>query len=68
MNLSRQTLRSRHRLSHQQIDRLLGENMSVNFTDDKLKQMQRLRFFQEFTSELRTRGIWFIVLKGPVLC
>ena len=29
--------------------------------------MQRLRFFQEFTSELRTRGIWFIVLKGPIL-
>jgi len=65
--LSRQILFKRHRLSHQQIDRLLGENKSGSFTDEKLKQMHRLRFFQDFTSKLRTRGIWFIVLKGPIL-
>jgi len=50
LNLSRQTLRSRHRLSHQQIDGLLGEKKSGNFTAEKLEQMQGLRFFHEFTS------------------
>jgi len=67
VNLSRQTLRNRHRLSHQQIDGLLGEKKSGNFTAEKLKQMQGLRFFFEFTSDLRSLGIWFMVLKGPIL-
>lgn len=67
MNFSRQNLHQRHRLSHQQIDKLLNEMESADFTEEKMQQMEKLRFFHKFTSELRERDIKFWVLKGPIL-
>jgi hypothetical protein len=64
---SREKLFSRHRLSHQQIDELLGENQAKFQLEDKIRQMADLKVFFELTDKLREKGIFFLNLKGPVL-
>jgi len=67
LNLSREILYHRHRLSHQQIDQLLGEQKSGDFLLEKLAQMEQLREFFRITDALKEAGISFICLKGPLL-
>lgn len=67
MNLTRDILHNRHRLSHQQIDGLLDENKSAGMIAEKMAKMEALRSFHDITSSLREREIWFVVLKGPLL-
>ena len=63
----RNYLRERHRLSHQQIDTLLGEDKSGEFINDKLKQFELVRHFLYITDKLRINNIPFISIKGPLL-
>jgi len=65
--VERNLLRSRHRLSHQQIDWLLNENSGKKFIDEKISQLQHVRIFMEVSELLRQNGISFISLKGPLL-
>lgn len=67
MNLSREILHHRHRLSHQQIDQLLGDQKSGEYLAEKLAQMEQLREFFLITDALKEAGIEFICLKGPLL-
>ena len=64
---SRELLHRRHRLSHQQIDRMLNENRSGEFVQEKLQQLERLRKFLELTDQLRQNEIPFTCIKGPLL-
>lgn len=64
---SREILRNRHRLSHQQIDELLDEQMAVNFMNEKLEQMELVRELLLLSDALEKAGVGFIPLKGPVL-
>lgn len=67
INYSREILHARHRLSHQQIDRMLNENRGAEFVQEKLQQLDRLRKFLELTDQLRQNQIPFICIKGPLL-
>lgn len=67
MNLTREQLYHRHRLSHQQIDDVLGENQAKFHLEDKIRQMNDLKVFFELTDKFRDNGIFFLNLKGPVL-
>ena len=66
-NIDRMTLRSRHRLSHQQIDSLLGENRSGEYLAEKMQQLDKVRHFVQVVDLLQGEGVAFICLKGPVL-
>jgi hypothetical protein len=66
-NIDRMTLRSRHRLSHQQIDRLLGENRSGEYLAEKMQQLDKVRRFVQVVDLLQGSGVVFLCLKGPVL-
>jgi hypothetical protein len=63
----RQLLHDRHRLSHEQIDRLLGENRAREFLQEKMMRMASIKHFLEITDILREAGISFICIKGPLL-
>jgi len=65
--LSRELLYSRHRLSHQQIDGLLGENRSKEYLAEKMQQLDKVRYFVQVVDLLQGGGIAFLCLKGPVL-
>jgi len=67
MSFTRERLHDRHRLSHQQIDRWLGENRSKEFVQEKLKQLKAVKHFLSVTDLLTQNGISFISLKGPLL-
>lgn len=67
MNLNRELLHNRHRLSHQQIDDLLGEKESRNYISEKLEQFVQLKEFMAVAEEFFASGIEFIPLKGPLL-
>jgi hypothetical protein len=67
LNFSREVLYHRHRLSHQQIDQLLGEQKSGQYLPEKLAQMEQLGEFLKITGQLNKQGIQFIILKGPLL-
>lgn len=67
MNYTREILSKRHRLSHQQIDRWLGENRSKEFLPEKMKSLTMLRNFIGITDLLRQHEIQFTCLKGPLL-
>jgi hypothetical protein len=60
-------LHDRHRLSHRQIDRWLGEESGQTFLPEKMKQLQAVRNFLNVTDLLRQNGVSFIPLKGPLL-
>jgi hypothetical protein len=64
---NRTYLHDRHRLSHQQIDRWLGEESGQAFLPEKLKQLQTVRNFLNVTDLLMQDGISFVPLKGPLL-
>jgi len=65
--LSRETLHKRHNLSHQEIDSWMGEETSKEALPEKLARMEQLRLFLKITKTLQKEGIWFMVLKGPLL-
>jgi len=60
-------LHERHRLSHQQIDRWLGENRSKEFMREKMQRMETVKHFISITDRLRENHIDFVCLKGPML-
>lgn len=66
-NYDRIALRLRHRLSHQQIDCLLGENRSKEYLAEKMQQLDKVRYFVQVVDLLQCEGVAFICLKGPVL-
>jgi len=63
----RKLLHDRHRLSHEQIDILLGENRAKEFLQEKMMLMTSIKHFLEITDTLREANIPFICLKGPML-
>ena len=67
LTLSREYLYSRHRLSHQQIDAVLGENRSKEYLAEKMQQLDKVRYFVQIIDLLQGGGIAFLCLKGPVL-
>jgi hypothetical protein len=67
MKYTRDILFQRHRLSQQQIDRWLGENRSMEFIHDKVKQLNAMKHFMVVTDRLRENSIPFICIKGPLL-
>lgn len=67
MKYSRELLHNRHRLSHQQIDRWLGENRAGEFRQEKLMQLEQVRRFLDVTEKLRQHNVPFICMKGPLL-
>lgn len=64
---NRAYLHERHRLSHQQIDRLLGENRAKEFLPEKLKQLEAVKKFLYVTDLLTKNDISYTCLKGPLL-
>ncbi len=64
---TRERLHDRHRLSHQQIDGLLGENKSREFMAEKMQVLSKIRYFIQIIDLLQQNQIGFICLKGPVL-
>lgn len=67
MNYTREILHKRHRLSHQQIDRWLGENRSKEFFREKMRHLKLVQNFICVTDLLRQNEIPFCCLKGPLL-
>ena len=67
MKLDREYLRSRHRLSHQQIDRLLNESISKDFIKEKLDALKMVKEFIQIADLLNNHHIPFISIKGPLL-
>jgi len=63
----RKLLHDRHRLSHEQIDRLLGERSAKEFLQEKMMRMVSVKHFIDITDRLREAGIKFLCLKGPLL-
>jgi hypothetical protein len=63
----RDTLHNRHRLSHQQIDKMLEESQDQLVLDEKISQLSLLPEFLGIAGSLRQAGIWFVPLKGPLL-
>ncbi|MFA7044172.1 MAG: nucleotidyltransferase family protein [Bacteroidales bacterium] len=63
----RKILHDRHRLSHEQIDLLLGENHAREFLQEKMMRMVSIKHFLEITDLLRKSGISFTCIKGPLL-
>lgn len=67
MDLSREILRNRHRLSERQIDDFLGEKTGTESPKDRMLGMQQIGSFLEIAKLLKKQGIEFINLKGPLL-
>jgi hypothetical protein len=67
LNLTRDNLRSRHRLSERQIDDFLGEESARETPQYRIREMQRIGNFLEVAKKLQGEGIEFINLKGPLL-
>ena len=67
MNYTRENLLNRHRLSHQQINDLLGEQQNQFLFEEKLRQLNLLAAFLEITDYFQKENIWFLPLKGPLL-
>ncbi len=66
-NFDRTVLYSRHRLSHQQIDCLLGESSKKEFLAEKMQIFDKIKHFIPIIDLLQKNGILFLCLKGPVL-
>ncbi len=67
MNFTREQLHERHRLSHQQIDRWLGEDSGDKFLNEKIRQLEKVKKFLEVSNLLKRNGISFVNIKGPLL-
>ena len=64
---NRTYLHERHRLSHQQIDRWLGEKREKEFLPEKLKQLETVNKFLMVTDLLTKNDISYICFKGALL-
>ncbi len=64
---NRAYLHERHRLSHQQIDRWLGENRAKEFLSEKLRQLEAVKNFLFVTGLLTKNDISYTCFKGPLL-
>jgi len=60
-------LHERHRLSHQQIDTLLGENRCKEFLKEKLSILESVKNFIAVVDFLNLNNIRVVSLKGPML-
>lgn len=68
MLFTRELLYNRHRLSHQQINDLLGITKEKDlYTAEKLSDMHKVGEFILLTDKLRQANINFVTLKGPIL-
>ena len=67
MDLTRDILRSRHRLSERQINDFLGEETHLENQQNRLLGMQRIGAFLETAKILDDNNVWFLNLKGPLL-
>lgn len=67
MNLSRDILRNRHRLSERQIDDFLGVETGNESPQNRMLVMQKIGSFLEIAKLLKENNIEFINLKGPLL-
>jgi hypothetical protein len=67
MNLSREVLFRRHRLSHQQINTFLEDQQHDLVLGEKISQLRQVARFLEITTALNKAGIWFVAYKGPLL-
>lgn len=67
IKLSREVLFHRHRLSHQQIDDLLGDQQHHLVLEEKIDQLRQVALFLEITTALNNAEIWFVAYKGPLL-
>src|SRR5512133_483624 len=67
IKLSREILYQRHRLSHMQIDKYLGEQQHDLLLEEKINQMRQVALFLEITTALNKADIWFVAYKGPLL-
>lgn len=63
----RSYLHRRHRLSHQQIDKILGEESGVKYLEEKRKLLNFTKEFLSICDLLDSNSIPFISMKGPVL-
>lgn len=64
---TREILKTRHRLSHQQIDMLLGENEAPKYLQEKINGLKLVHNFLHLITFLSERGVEFISVKGPLL-
>lgn len=62
-----EVLRSRHRLSSQQINSLFGKTVIEESFEEKAKALGKVAEFIRVTDGLNAAGISFIPLKGPIL-
>lgn len=60
-------LHDRHRLSHQQIDKLLGENRASDYVQEKVKLLEDVKNFMNVTDLLTQNNIQYVSLKGAML-
>lgn len=67
LNLSREVLRNRHRLSERQIADFLGDGKNTEKQQDRLLRMQQIGNFLKIVNILHSNNIWFLNLKGPLL-
>ncbi|MCG2590597.1 nucleotidyltransferase family protein [Rhodohalobacter sulfatireducens] len=67
MELSREILRNRHRLSERQVDDFLGVKTNTESPKDRILGMQQIGSFLEIAKLLKNQEIEFINLKGPLL-
>lgn len=67
IKFSREVLFQRHRLSHQQINKFLGEQPHVLLMEEKINQLKQVALFLEITTALQKADIWFVAYKGPLL-
>ena len=65
--LDRNHLSSRHRLSHQQIDMLLGQKESKENLPEKLKGLKLVSNFLQLVDLLDAHHLEFLSFKGPLL-
>jgi len=64
---NREYLIKRHRLSHRQIDNLLGENRSKEFINTSIQSLEFIKHFIELIDILNEHNISYISFKGPLL-
>ncbi len=60
-------LHDRHRLSHQQIDKLLGENRAAEFISEKVKLLEDVKNLLFIADLFVQNNIEFVCLKGALL-
>ncbi|NBB76432.1 MAG: hypothetical protein GVY02_03550, partial [Bacteroidetes bacterium] len=65
--MTRDILRTRHRLSERQIDDFLGESSANESPQQRMRELQRMAEFLEAAKRLQQEEIDFINLKGPLL-